>query len=280
MRKICCVLTLIIIQASQVYSQFPQESLTRLPDWANALVIMDYQGILSSPIAQREGWDRVSPMEAIGSSLPCMRNTKYVIQGAKMEAGGLRSQRDIVLLQGGPFPTIEELMKQEKGIEETIANVRGLQTGKNAYLFSFSEKELAVCSPANRQEAARWLRFAQSNKQAVLSPYLVQASEAMKDGYHVVIALDLSDAMDQHLVRRFLQHTPILKSKQVDMDALVRVLTGSRGIRVGIRFDKTIQASLAADFSEEVQGFSSVLPSLVISSLNNLGGELYDFPVD
>ena len=154
-----------------ISAQDPKESLKKLPDWTNALVIMDYQNVLASPLAQREGWDKLSPMEAFGCSLPYINNTKTVVQAAHLEPGTLRSQRDVVLVQGGPFPGMPELAKQEKGVEETIGNHAAILTSKNAFIVFLTPGELGVCSPAHRQDTARWLRFISSNQVPVLSGY-------------------------------------------------------------------------------------------------------------
>lgn len=256
----------------------PEDALKKIPDWANALVIMNYQSVLASPIAQREGWDKLAPAEALGTNLPYLKNTESVIQAAHLEPGTLRSQRDLVLVQGGPFAPMAELAKQEKGAEETLVDSPAILTPKNAFIISLNPKELAVCSPAHRQDTARWLRFAQSNKTVVLSNYLQQAATAMNDGYHIVIALDLHEAIDPHLVRRFVNTTPLLQGKTVDKEKLVKVLASSRGIRIGIRLDQTIKATLAADFSENIKDVAAVLPGLVLKSLDDMGGELEEFP--
>lgn len=264
-----------LIQAYQ-----PDDALKKVPDWANALVMMNYQNILASPFAQREGWDKLAPMESLGTNLPYLKNTQSVIQAAHLEPGTLRSQRDLILVQGGPFPPMPELAKQEKGEEETLVDSPAILTPKNVFIISLSPNELAVCSPAHRQDTARWLRFAQSNKTLALSSYLQQAATAMNDGYHIVIALDMHEAIDPHLVRRFITHSPLLKGKTVDKEALVKVLTSSKGIRIGIRFDQTIKATLAADFSENIKDVANILPGLVLSALEDMGGELEEFPAN
>jgi hypothetical protein len=58
----------------------------------------------------------------------------------------------------------------------------------------------------------------------------------------------------------------------------VKVLASSRGIRIGVRFDQSIQATLAADFNENIQGVATILPMLVMASLNDMGGEMEEFP--
>ncbi|MFO0811923.1 MAG: hypothetical protein U0796_01810 [Gemmatales bacterium] len=271
---------LLVTLTTTLHAQLPADALHKVPDWANALLIVDYQGILASPFAQREGWDRLPPQETLGSSLPFLKNTIRVIQASNLEPGTFRSQRDLLLVQGGPFAALTELAKQEKAAEEMLGNVSVLLTPKNSYIVSMNKNELAVLSPANRQDTSRWLRFAQDNKTPVLPSYLEQASGAMNDGYHLVIAIDLHDTVDPPLVRKFLQSTPLLKGKTVNIDALVKVLTSSRGVRIGVRFDQGIQATFAADFSENIQGVSSVLPMLVLHTLNVMGADLEEFPAN
>jgi len=43
-------------------------------------------------------------------------------------------------------------------------------------------------------------------------------------------------------VKRHLAQSSLLKDKKIDIDALARVLTSSRGIRIGVRFDQGIKS--------------------------------------
>lgn len=279
MRLTAALAAFVCLAQSVVHAQLSADTLQKVPEWANALVIVDYQGMLASPFAQREGWDRLPPQETLGTALPYLKNTHRVIQASHLEPAGFRSHRDLLLVQGGPFAPLAELAKKEKAAEETIASQAALLTPRNSYIVSLSPKELAVMSPANRQDTSRWIRFAQDNKKPVLPSYLEQAAAAMNDGYHLVIAVDLHDSIDPVLLKRFLQHTPLLKGKTISHDVLVKALASSKGIRIGVRFDQGIQATLAADFNENIQGVGTVLPMLVMASLNDMGGELEEFPV-
>lgn len=257
----------------------PQENiLARLPDWTNALVAVDLKNILASPIAQREAWDRLSPSEFLGSSMPFPRNANLSILAAHLEPGTLRSQRTLSIVQGGPFPNQADLAKFEQGSIETVADIPAVLTPKNAYVLALNSKQLAVFSPAHRQDAARWIRSTQTNPPVTITNYLQQSYGTINDGYHIVIAIDLSDAIDPHLVKRFLGQSPLLKGKKLDLDALAKVLTSSRGIRIGVRFDQTIKATLAGDFSDNIKSFADILPALVLSTLSDMGGELDEFP--
>lgn len=272
------VLLLILLPWQPAVGQKPDDVMNKLPDWANALVVVDFKGILASPLAQREGWDKLPASETLGTSLPYLKNTHTAWLAAHLEPGTLRSQNDLVIIRGGPFPQVKELVKLEKGMEEQIGSVPAILTSRNAYILALSDSELAVNSPANRQNTSRWLQFNRNNQSPVIANYLQQAAAALKDGYHIVISIDLHDAIDPHLVRRFIAQSPLLKDKKVNVEALVKVLTSSRGIRIGVRFDQTIKATLAGDFSENISEVSNVLPGLVLSALEEMGGELEEFP--
>ncbi|MBL8823740.1 MAG: hypothetical protein JNJ77_14220 [Planctomycetia bacterium] len=271
-------LLVVLSLGHSAWAQRPDDVLNKLPDWANALVVVDYRGILASPLAQKEGWEKLPAADTLGTSLPYLKNTHTAWLAAHLEPGTLRSQNDLVIIRGGPFPAVKELVKLENGMEEQIGSVPAILTARNAYILALSDSEVAVNSPANRQNSARWLQFSRNNQSPVIADYLQQAAASLKDGYHIIISIDLHDAIDPHLVRRFLAQSTLLKDKKVNIDALVRVLTSSRGIRIGVRFDQTIKATLAGDFSENISEVSKVLPGLVLSALEEMGGELEEFP--
>lgn len=266
-------------QAAPQKEPWPQ-AINKVPEWANALVLVDYQGILASPIALKENWDKLLPQDVIGTTVPIPRNTQTVVLAAHLEPGTLKSRRDLALIQGGPFAPFAQVAKLEQAGEEAIAGVPVLLTARNSYILSMSPRQLAVYSPANRQDVARWIRFTQNNKDSVISNYLQQSTQALNDGYHIVISIDLHDTVDPNLARQFVTHSPLLRGKKFDADALVKVLTSSRGIRIGIRFDQAIKATLAGDFNENIQSVASVLPGLILASMEDLGAELEEFPAN
>lgn len=254
--------------------------INKIPAWANGLIAVNLKDVLASPFAQKEQWDKFLPIDILGGSVPLPKNADVSMLASHLEPGTLRSRRDIALIQGGPFPPFNELAKIEKGIEETLAGLPAILSPKNCYILSFGPKQLAIVSPAHRQETARWARFAQASDAPVLSSYLQQAHAAMNDGYHIVVAIDMQNAVDPQSVRRYLSQSPLLKDKKVDIEALAKVLTSSRGIRIGVRFDQGIKATLAADFGENIKPFASVLPALVLAGYADMGGDLDEFAVN
>lgn len=251
--------------------------LNKIPSWANALIVVNLKDVLASPFALKEQWDKFLPLDILGGSVPLPKNADLSILASSLEPGTLRSRRDLALIQGGPFPPFNELAKIEKGIEETLAGLPAILSPKNCYILSFGPKQLAIVSPAHRQETARWARFAQSNDAPVLSSYLQQAHGAIADGYHIVVAIDMQNAVDLPSVRQYLAQSALLKEKKMDIEALAKVLASSRGIRIGVRFDQGIKATLAADFGENIKPFASVLPSLVLAGYADMGGDLDEF---
>jgi hypothetical protein len=263
---------------SSTHAQPPQDLVLKTPDWANGLVVVDLKALLASPLAQREGWANKPVLDTLGGALPFPKGTEAVLLAARLEPGTLRTTADLALIQGQQLPTMPELAKHERKAEDIIAGLPAVTSGKNSIFVSVNPNTLAVFAPANRQDAARWIRFAQQNKSPAISGYLNQATNALKDGYHIVVALDLTDAVDPNLARAFLANARALKDKKVDMNALIKVLTSVRGIRIGVRIDQNIKAVLAGDFSDEIKPFADLLPALLLNALDEMGGELDEFP--
>lgn len=254
------------------------ELLAKIPDQANALVAIDMKGLQASPLAQREGWAKKNQLDILGGSLPFPANSESVLLASHLEPGTLRSSWTLSLLQGAQQPSLADLAKQERGEIQTLADVSAVFTSRNAFFIALDPKTLAAISPANRQDAARWIRFAQKNKSAVVSSYLQQGIADLKNGYHIVVALDLSDAIDPMLAKRFISQSPLLKNKKIDQEALAKVLANARGVRIGIKVDQNIRATLAGDFNDEIQPFAEVLPALFLKALDDMGAELDEFP--
>ncbi len=251
--------------------------LMKVPDQTNALVLIDLKTLYASPLAQREGWSRKHHLDILGGSFPFPPRAESALLAAHLQPGSLKSTWDLGLVRGGQQPTMAELAKRDQGVEENLAGAPSVLTGKNSFFVGIAPQILATYSPAHRQDVARWIRFAQKNSSPVISPYLTQAAADIKNGYHVVVALDMADSVDPNVARKFLAQSPILKGKNIDIDALVRVLSSARGIRIGIRVDQLIRATLAGDFGEEIKPFAEVLPQLVLKALDDMGADLDEF---
>jgi hypothetical protein len=254
-----------------------EELMAKVPAQANALVALDLMGLHASPLAQREGWSKKHQLDILGGSLPYPATAETVLLASHLDPGSLHSSWSLGLVLGDKQPTIAELAKQERGETQTLADVSAVFSSKNSIFVSLSPRILAAYSPANRQDAARWIRFTQRNSSSVLSPYLNQAVADLKNGYHIVLAIDLGDAIDPTLAKRFISQAPLVKGKNIDVDALTRVLTSARGLRIGIRVDQGIRATLAGDFSEDLQPYAKILPALFLKAMDDMGAELEEF---
>jgi hypothetical protein len=252
--------------------------IAKVPDQANALVAIDLKGLHASPLAQRENWGQKHQLDILSGSLPFPASAELALLASHLEPGTLRSTWTLGMVRGNQQLNLADLAKQERGETQTLADVSAVFTGKNSIFIGLDPKTLAVVSPANRQDAARWVRFAQKNTTPAVSSYLQQGIADLKSGYHIVVALDLGDAVDLALTKRFISQSPLVKGKKVDQDALARVLAGARGIRIGIRVEQNIRATLAGDFSEDIQPFAAVLPGLMLKALDDMGADLDEFP--
>jgi hypothetical protein len=278
-RTMSLALAVVVVTSCQTRAdEIPGEKLiAKIPGHANAVVLIDLKSLFASPLAQREHWDRKHDLDLLGGAFPFSSKAGAALRAAHLEPGSLKSSWDLGLFQGGAMPTLAEIARQEQGVEQKLGDVAAVLTPKNCFYIALTPEIRATYSPAHRQDAARWSRFALNNTTPELSDYLRQALGDLKQGYQIVVAVDMTDSVDPNYARKYLSQSPLLRGKQVDVDGLVRVLTSTRGIRIGLNVEQMIRGTLAGDFGEDIKPYADIVPALVLKTLDDLGAELDEF---
>jgi hypothetical protein len=244
--------------------------LARVPDGANALIIIRAEDAYNSPLGKREDWARkhAERYQAGAASLP--PSVQVAVLAAQLEPQTLKNFWEAGLLQlREPF-SLEQIAQQEKGQMNDLAGQPAVWSPRGFYAAQLATNRMGVFAPANRQEASRWLRSAKSG-QARLSPYLQQAAKLSSAEMPLVMALDLTDMLEPKVVRLSLEKAKALEGKRVDMDKLIPFVVGLKGLTFTARLDSGIAAELRLDFSEPALPFKQYLKPLLLEALMKVG---------
>src|SRR4051812_37557664 len=124
-----------------------------LPLQANAVAVIDVQGLYGSRLAQKGKWATERP-------LPIPPTLTTVALAAKMDPGSVAGGRWEV--GAGRLRTklsIEQIAQREKGAVETVAGAPAVLSLRNAYFVEIQPPlVLGMMHPADRQELGRWIR--------------------------------------------------------------------------------------------------------------------------
>lgn len=249
-----------------------KDLLSRVPSSANALVIVDIQGLIKSQRGMREGWSRKHQSEYLEGAVMVPPSVDKVVfaselggHGGGWVVGVMPSQRQL---------DMQQLAKNEKSEVEMVSGVASVQSRRDAYFVELGPKLLGVMSPANRQEVSRWLRTAKKGGDSNLSGYLNDAVAFPRNG-QVLIAIDMEDMFHPRAVRNWLQNCKKLGGNEADIAKAHQLIGSLRGVKFMARVTDKIQAQLYLDFADKIElKDAMVLKPVIQEGLVELGASL------
>jgi hypothetical protein len=251
--------------------------IARVPESANAIVVIDVNTVFKTPMAQREGWS--SKLEAARKAgvevLPA--DTQNIVIASFFNLPTMTPLWQLGQFRQTSPVQIRQLATKEQGRLDEVGGESVVLSPRNLYYAGLSPHELGVVHPANRQLLSRWIRqWKQADKPRV-SPYLAQAVTTNRQGAPVFFAIDTTDFVDVTVARRNIEFSKTLAGKDVDKTHVAYYLTAMRGISLSVNFNEEITGVLRVDFSREIPAYGSLLKPLLLELLNDQGAHLDDF---
>lgn len=274
---VCVSLILVVSLAANLFAGEFDQLLTKVPASANTLVLIDVQQTLASELAKKEGWGQ--KLELAYVSRPVFlppEASKLVIAGALQPTADFGRLWELGVMQLTEPVTMRSIARSEGGYVDTIAGQQAAWTPSDAYFVEFSQNELGVLFPAERQFVSRWVEHAKQNSEVQLSDYLKSAAALTTDQIPIILAIDLHDVVQPHHARERIEDSEILKKAKLDPDQVTKILASLQGATLRIAVGKDAQAQLRIDFAKDVSPLQSVAKDLVLSVLNDFGANVDD----
>jgi len=253
------------------------ELLKRVPGDANGILLIDVQAIQRSPLGRKENWaakHKQDYLAGIGSIPP---SVKQLVIAAQVNTTTLHDNWKISIARLNQEVTLAQLTADHPG---SLDNVAGqpvvLGPRSRSYYVPFAPTITGVQTPANRQQLAQWISFANQNQNIAVSPYLQEAASTIDGAGQVVMAFDLAYVLDPAGVNARLRNCRSLAGQQVDFDALTKIITGLKGVRVIIKADDSINGQLRADFSSPVDLLMPIAKPLILEGMDRMGMHIDD----
>jgi hypothetical protein len=253
-----------------------RDLLKYLPPQANAILLIDVPAISNSPLGVKKDWAKAHQRDYVSGVSRLPPEARKVVMGAQLNPTLLANAWEIGLVQMSYDVSPTQLAKAEAGTIDTVADTSVVLSPRNAYFLPLGPKLVGGMRPANRQDLGRWLRAYKQNYTVTISGYLQQAAAMVGDKHQVVMALDLADVLDPQGLRMRLKDSKSLAGAQVDMDALIKALSGLKGVTFTISIDNAIHGRLRLDFSESAKDFRAILKPLVMEALGKIGAYIED----
>ncbi|ADB16149.1 hypothetical protein Psta_1474 [Pirellula staleyi DSM 6068] len=260
---------LLLASAERAEAQF--ESLAaKVPGSANAIVLLDTEKIMASPLAEKEGW-KLKYEQAFASGLVTIApDTKQMILAAQMDYQTMRPLWEVALADYSTGHTIAEIAREAGGTLDQIGSLQAVALSDDSYCVQLDTMRLGVMAPANRQTVSRWIRDVSTQTEPKLSPYLMGTLKASETS-QVVVAFDLEDAVPASILKMKLAGSSALSGKNVDMDAAAQALASLRGVVLEMAVTDESFGRLMVHFNQDATILAPYAKPILIEALTNLG---------
>jgi hypothetical protein len=266
---------LLALGPSVAWASF-QSLAERLPPATNALVAIDVEKVLNSPLATQEQWRQ--DMQSRWDKQPLMipPGSARVLTAAWVKMPAMDSVWEMSLIEMDKVPTAEELAKAEGGYVDKVWDKIAACSPINAYFVPMDGKTLASLTPADRTEIVRWVRQAPKPGGNATSPYIQEVVSTLGEKTDILMAMDLEAAFGLPNIRRFLANTEIPELPKNQHDDVAAILSTLKGLTLDIKVDKDIRGKLTLHLDRDTDRLRLSANPLTLEVLRAAGMRLDD----
>ncbi len=252
--------------------------LRRIPESSNAMAVVRLDALLKSPRGVRESWADKYKVGYLNGAVRIPPVVKTMVMATHYHADNPAASITIAvaLLNKKDRLSMQDIAAAEGGTVETVANRPVVRTSRGNLVVELAPGLMGAMHPASRQELASWIRFADRNRDAVISAYLRRAASEGR-GAPIQLAIDLEDIVDPKAVHAWLPHCKALKGKPGPFDALEELIKGLQGVRFTARVADNTTGEVYLDFTKPVGDNAGYMKDLFMESLGEIGAFLDDF---
>ncbi|HMP05876.1 MAG TPA: hypothetical protein PJ982_05960 [Lacipirellulaceae bacterium] len=266
-------LNVVLLAALPVHAAETLGSLTaRLPSMANALVIIDVEGIMASPLAREQGWARRLETAYVERPVYLPPEARKLVLGASLQpTEDFASAWSAAVMDLLEPVSVRSIARSEGGFLDEVNGVRVAVTPHDAGFLELGDSLLGVVFPADRQFISRWVASHRDSSPAALSSYLQSAVELVNDRVQVLLAIDLTDVLGPHQIEAGLADAAWLESSSADKQAIAETLAKLQGVTLRLAIGERCQGRLQIDFDADVAPLEKTARPLIAQALGHLG---------
>ena len=203
----------------------------RVPSDANALVLIDVEKMLNSPLGVREGWKAKMANAYAQKPMTVPPDASRLVMAALIDSSDMEPIWELSVMDLTKAPSLDLMARAEGGYLDKLGQAPAVWSPINAYFIQIDPLVLGVVCPADRQFAARWAARKPGLAGGSLSAYLASAAGAVGTETPIVMAMDLQDVTCATKVRRRLaiETFASLEGKNPDLDGAEPGLWGYQG---------------------------------------------------
>lgn len=256
--------------ASKKYGQL----LSRLPDQANVLLMVDVDALMNSPMGQAEGWrDRLTnrPTGVLGISSDVSR---FVVASV-VDLSTLEERAKLGMAQArGALPQLSVLAAREGGYVEEVETQKVVWTPRGLYLFAFPDNIIGFGAPTDRKLLAGWLRDTIIDPKEFAPSWADRALFRADAGSPIVLAIELKDSVAPKQAELWLRSLESVKKANLDPAILAGRLASVKSAILQFDVKASITGTLTIEFGEAIGYAGPVAKEVVLATLDGYGAHI------
>lgn len=245
----------------------------RLPESANTVVAINVKAIRAQE-GKPVGPDATG-YEIIAGAI-VSPEVDLILYATHLDPESVDTRRTGGVFRLNRTVTLHDVAERTDGEIIDLDGEKIVYSRRRGYLVELDDHTLGMARQTTRQELARWLQFARTNKSIALPKYLAQVLETNKAP--IVGVLDLANMFDAKSGRdRLLLVEALGRSSKAEIDTVARLLGGLKGLVLSVHGTALNQAELRLDFSAAVGRRGELFKAILLEALDDFGAALTEF---
>ena len=250
---------------------------TRVPRQSNAVVAIDVQAVLSSPMARRENWGESRRHAQTSGMIGVPPKLNWFLMAAEIDYEFMQPLWEIAVAHMPQRPAMKEVAEYSGGRTDRLAGLEAVERPNDSFVVGLGSSIVGAMSPANRQQVIRWVRESQVKRAPDLSPYLADAVNAVQDQQaQMVLGFDLAGLLAADEVSEELSESKALGDSSLELSTVAETLAGIQGVRMEIVFQNAPQAVLRVSFENDASALQPIAGALLAEILTKHGARMRD----
>jgi len=250
----------------------------RVPESANALVLVNADRVFSSAVAKSEDWEanREERFRAGLTSIP--PSADQMVVATQFDFEFMHPLWRFALIESEKPALLASVAREFGGSLDKIVGMPAVRLPDDSFIVELSQHLRGGMAPANRQQTSRWVGLANHS----LSPYLTEAAGFADKTAHVIMVFDTTGAFSADEVATRMGdnmdiYKDVLRESPVEPAELAELLSTMRGITLGITFKDRAYGSIKVDFGSDVTKLAPIAKPLLLAVLAHRGAMIDEF---
>ena len=270
------VFSVLVACSCSGFAQFAS-LVARVPKDANALIMLNAEGIRRSPLARKQGWDTKLSDAYEAGLIVLPPQGQYMVMASKIDLDFMEPVWEVALLNTSQEVSIPKVAARWGGSIDNVGSRSAARLPDDSYVVQLADNRVGSMRPANRQDVSRWVRG--SDRTSVggnMSPFLTAVSTAMQrqSAYQIILAIELSDAISQPAAESFV-------ARKLEMPdsakRLGEVLSSIRGATFSVAVGNAVRGQLSIDFAQDASALDGKAKDVLLAVLAERGAQINEF---